>query len=61
MMDGLKTAIESRVNALGVSETNVQQMGETRLLIEIPNVSDPKLAREFIRKNQISKDEEKGE
>lgn len=48
MMDGLKTAIESRVNALGVSETNVQQMGETRLLIEIPNVSDPKLAREFI-------------
>lgn len=48
MMDGLKTAIESRVNALGVSETMVQQMGETRLLIEIPNVSDPKLAREFI-------------
>ncbi len=48
MMDGLKTALESRVNALGVSETMVQQMGEKRLLIEIPNVSDPKLAREFL-------------
>lgn len=48
MMDGLKTAIENRVNALGVSETMVQQMGEKRLLIEIPNISDPKLAREFL-------------
>lgn len=48
MMDGLKTALESRVNALGVSETMVQQMGEKRLLIEIPNISDPKLAREFL-------------
>lgn len=48
MMDGLKTALEGRVNALGVSETMVQQMGERRLLIEIPNISDPKLAREFL-------------
>lgn len=48
MMDGLKTAIENRVNALGVAETMVQQMGEKRLLIEIPNISDPKLAREFL-------------
>ena len=48
MMDGLKSALENRVNALGVSETSVQQMGERRLLIEIPNISDPKLAREFL-------------
>ena len=48
MMDGLKSALENRVNALGVSETSVQQMGEKRLLIEIPNISDPKLAREFL-------------
>ena len=48
MMDGLKTAIENRVNALGVSETMVQQEGSNRLLIEIPNVSDPKKAREFL-------------
>ncbi len=48
MMDGLKSALENRVNAMGVSETMVQQMGEKRLLIEIPNISDPKLAREFL-------------
>lgn len=48
MMDGLKTAIENRINALGVSETSVQQMGDKRLLIEIPNISDPKKAREFL-------------
>ncbi len=48
MMDGLKAALENRVNAMGVSETMVQQMGDKRLLIEIPNISDPKLAREFL-------------
>ena len=48
MMDGLKTAVENRVNALGVSETMVQRMGERRLLVEIPNVADPKYARELI-------------
>ena len=48
MMDGLKSALENRINALGVSETSVQQMGDKRLLIEIPNISDPKLAREFL-------------
>ncbi len=48
MMDGLKVAVENRVNALGVSETMVQRMGEKRLLVEIPNVADPKYAREII-------------
>ena len=48
MMDSLQCAIENRVNALGVSETIVQKTGEKRLLIEIPNVSDPKQAREFL-------------
>ena len=48
MMDSLKFAIENRVNALGVSETQVQQVGERRLLIEIPNVSDLKQAKEFL-------------
>jgi len=48
MMDSLQFAIENRVNALGVSETIVQKTGDKRLLIEIPNVSDPKQAREFL-------------
>jgi preprotein translocase subunit SecD len=48
MMDSLLFAIENRINKLGVAETIVQKAGEKRLLIEIPNVSDPKKAREFL-------------
>lgn len=48
MMDSLQFAIENRVNKLGVAETIVQKAGERRLLIEIPNVSDPKKAKEFL-------------
>lgn len=48
MMDSLQYAIENRINALGVSETTVQKIGEKRLLIEIPDVSDPKKAKEFL-------------
>ena len=48
MMDSLRFAIENRVNKLGVAETVVQQVGEKRLLIEIPNVSDLSKAKEFL-------------
>ena len=48
MMSSLQFAIENRVNALGVAETLVQQTGEKRLLVEIPNVSDPAKAKEFL-------------
>lgn len=48
MMDSLRFAIENRVNKLGVSETVVQQTGEKRLLIEIPNISDLTKAKEFL-------------
>lgn len=48
MMDSLKFAIENRVNKLGVAETVVQQTGDKRLLVEIPNVSDLKKAKEFL-------------
>src|SRR5574344_2850980 len=48
MMDSLKFAIENRVNKLGVAETVVQQVGEDRLLVEIPNISDLKKAKEFL-------------
>ena len=47
-MSSLQFAIENRVNALGVAETVVQQAGEKRLLIEIPNISDPAKAKEFL-------------
>lgn len=48
MMDSLRFAIENRVNKLGVAETVVQQVGEKRLLIEIPNISDLTKAKEFL-------------
>lgn len=48
MMDSLRFAIENRVNKLGVAETVVQQTGEKRLLIEIPNISDLTKAKEFL-------------
>ncbi len=48
MMSSLQFAIENRVNALGVAETVVQQAGEKRLLVEIPNISDPAKAKEFL-------------
>ncbi len=48
MMDSLQFAIEKRVNSLGVAETVVQRVGETRLLVEIPNIDDPQKAKEYI-------------
>lgn len=48
MMDSLQYAIESRVNALGVAETTVQKIGDNRLLVEIPSISDPAKAKEFL-------------
>lgn len=47
-MNHLQFAIEQRVNKLGVAETVVQQVGDKRLLIEIPSVTDLKEAKAFI-------------
>lgn len=40
MMDALKTTLDRRVNPQGISETTIQQIEDTRLLIEIPKDSD---------------------
>ena len=48
VMGRLQFAIENRVNKLGVAETVVQQVGDKRLLIEIPNVTDLKEAKAFL-------------
>lgn len=50
VMDSLQYSIENRVNALGVAETLVQRVGKDRLLIEIPNISDPQKAKEYLGK-----------
>ncbi len=49
-MNRLQTAIEKRVNKLGVSETSVAQVGDKRLLIEIPGVMDSKEAETILGK-----------
>ena len=48
VMERLQFAIENRVNKLGVAETVVQQIGDKRLLVEIPNVTDLKKAKAFL-------------
>ena len=48
VMDSLQYAIENRVNAMGVGETVVQKVGENRLLIEIPNITDTNKAKTFL-------------
>ena len=48
MMDSLRFAIENRINKLGVAETIVQQIGDKRLLVEIPNISDLEKAKAFL-------------
>jgi len=49
-MNRLQTAIENRVNKLGVSETTVAQVGDKRLLVEIPGVMDSKEAEQILGK-----------
>jgi len=53
VMNRLQYAIESRVNKLGVSETSVAQVGDKRLLVEIPNVTDLKEAEAFLGKTAL--------
>ncbi len=48
IMKTLLFAIEQRVNKMGVAETVVQQVGEKRLLVEIPDVQDLKEAKAIL-------------
>lgn len=50
IMDSLQYSIENRINSLGVAETVVQRMGKNRLLVEIPSISDPQKAKEYLGK-----------
>ena len=48
IMNTLQFSIENRVNKLGVSETLVQQVGDKRLLVEIPGETDLEKAKTYI-------------
>ncbi len=46
-LDGAKSVIENRVNAFGVSESEVNRLGGTRLEVQLPDV-DPEEARSLV-------------
>ena len=47
-MDGLRRIIERRVNNSGLGEPIIQILGEDRMLVQLPGVSDPGRAKELI-------------
>ena len=47
-MDALKKTIERRLNSSGLGEPILQVLGEDRLLVQIPGVSDPDSAKALI-------------
>ena len=47
-MEGLLKNVRRRVDSLGASEPNVQQLGGDRLLIQLPGVHDPERAKRLI-------------
>jgi preprotein translocase subunit SecD len=44
----VKTVIENRVNALGVSEALVQTVGQNKILVQLPGVTDPTQAERIL-------------
>ncbi len=48
-MEEVRRIIESRVNALGLTEPVVQAQGERRIIVELPGIEDPEMAVETIR------------
>ncbi|MCI6159345.1 MAG: protein translocase subunit SecD [Selenomonadaceae bacterium] len=59
-MNRVKTIMEKRVNALGLTEPVIQREGERRMIIELPGVKDPDSAIKTIGKTAMLefKDEE---
>lgn len=47
-LEGVRTVISNRVNGLGVSEAVVQSVGEDRILVQLPGISDPQQAERVL-------------
>ncbi|AKG24785.1 protein translocase subunit SecD [Calothrix sp. 336/3] len=47
-LDSVKTVIDNRINALGVSEPLVSTVGEDQILVQLPGVSDPQEAERVL-------------
>ena len=47
-IDGVIAVIEKRVNAYGVSEPDIQKVGDDRIMVQLPGIDDIEEARELI-------------
>jgi preprotein translocase subunit SecD len=52
-MTSAKNIVESRVNGLGVAEPVVQQQGACRIVVELPGVSDPQQAVDYLKQTAL--------
>lgn len=52
-MSSARAIVEGRVNGLGVTEAVVQQVGDRRILVEIPGETDPEKALSTIRQTGL--------
>lgn len=48
VMEGVLKIVENRVNALGVSESIVQSLGQDQILVQLPGVNDPQQAERVL-------------
>jgi preprotein translocase subunit SecD len=47
-LQAVKTVVDRRVNALGVSESQVQTIGSDQILVQLPGVNDPQQAERVL-------------
>jgi preprotein translocase subunit SecD len=47
-LEAVKTVVDRRVNALGVSESQVQTIGSDQILVQLPGVNDPQQAERVL-------------
>ncbi|MDW8031592.1 MAG: protein translocase subunit SecD [Candidatus Bipolaricaulota bacterium] len=48
IMDRSISVLETRVNALGVTEPVITQAGDTRIVVQLPGTTDPEQARQLV-------------
>lgn len=52
-MEAARIVVENRVNGLGVTEPLVQLQGNSRMIVELPGISDPELAISTLRETGL--------
>ena len=52
-LDSVKAVLDKRVNNLGVSESNLQTLGNSQLILELPGEQDPLAASRIIGKTAL--------